>query len=30
MAGDGIEVTNDDAAQRYQARIDGALSLIQY
>ena len=30
MAGDGIEVTNDEAAQRYQARIDGALSLIQY
>jgi predicted GNAT family acetyltransferase len=32
MAGDGIavEVTHNEAAQRYEARIDGVLALIQY
>jgi predicted GNAT family acetyltransferase len=30
MAGDGIEVTNDEATQRYEAHIAGALALIQY
>jgi len=29
-AGDGIAVTNDEAAQRYEAWVDGTLSLIQY
>jgi uncharacterized protein len=30
MAGSSIEVTNDQAAQRYEAHIDGELALIQY
>ena len=30
MDGDGITVTNNEAAQRYEARIDGALALLQY
>jgi protein-disulfide isomerase/predicted GNAT family acetyltransferase len=30
IAADGIEVTNDEAAQRYEAWVDGALSIIQY
>ena len=30
MADDGITVTNNEAAHRYEARIDGALALIQY
>lgn len=30
MAQDGITVTNNEAAHRYEARVDGALALIQY
>ena len=30
MAADGIEVSNNEVAQQYQARIDGALAYIQY
>ncbi len=30
MAGDGIAVSNNEAAQRYEARIDGQRALIQY
>lgn len=30
MTSNSIDVTNDEAAQRYEARVDGALALIQY
>src|SRR5205085_2303918 len=30
MAEGGIEVTNDEATQRYETRVDGAVALIQY
>ncbi len=30
MAADGIRVVNNEAAQRYEAEVDGARSLIQY
>src|SRR5262245_17219167 len=30
MTLDGIEVSHDEVAQRYEARVDGALSLIEY
>ncbi len=30
MAGDSIELTNNEATQQYEARIDGALARLQY